>query len=55
MLIRDPSGYSMELPIELLNKTPFDNYLIPGIIILLIAVGFLSIVIGIEIKLRILV
>jgi purine-cytosine permease-like protein len=44
MLISDPSGFSMELPIELLNQTPFDNYLIPGII-LLVALGFLSIIV----------
>lgn len=42
MLISDPSGYSMELPIELLSQTPFDNYLVPGIL-LLVAIGFLSI------------
>ena len=45
MLIRDPSGYSMELPIELLSKTPFNNYLVPGII-LLVVVGFSSIVVA---------
>ena len=42
MLISDPSGYSMELPIELLNQSSFDSYLVPGII-LLIAIGFFSI------------
>jgi len=46
MLINDPSGFSMQLPIVLLSQTPFDNYLVPGII-LLVAVGFLSIVVGI--------
>jgi hypothetical protein len=46
MLISDPSGFSMELPIELLNPTPFDNYLLPGII-LLVAIGILSIVVAI--------
>lgn len=43
MLISDPSGNSMHLSIELLSQTPFDNYLIPGVI-LLVAVGFLSII-----------
>ena len=45
MLIHDPSGFSMELPIELLKQTPFDNYLIPGVI-LLVALGFLSITVA---------
>lgn len=46
MLISDPSGFSMQLPIGLLSQTPFDNYLVPGII-LLVAVGLLSILVGI--------
>lgn len=43
MLISDPSGNSMQLPIDLLSQTPFDTYLVPGVI-LLVALGFLSIV-----------
>jgi hypothetical protein len=46
MLISDPSGFSMELSTNLLKQTPFDNYLIPGII-LLVAVGFMSIMVAI--------
>ena len=43
MLVNDPSGNSMHLSIELLSQTPFDNYLLPGVI-LLVTVGFLSII-----------
>ena len=43
MLVSDPSGNSMHLSIELLNQTPFDNYLLPGVI-LLVTLGFLSII-----------
>lgn len=46
MLISDPSGFSMRLPSVLLSQTPFNNYLLLGLI-LLVAVGFLSIVAGI--------
>ena len=33
-LITDPSGDSIRLSIDLLDQTPFNNYLIPGIILL---------------------
>ena len=33
-----PSGELLQIPLSLLNNTPFDNYLIPGII-LLICIG----------------
>ena len=46
MLISDPSGFSMQLSTDLLNQTPFDNYMVPGII-LLVAVGFMSIMVAI--------
>ncbi len=46
MLINDPSGSSMQFPIELLNSTPFDNYFIPGIILFLI-IGCFSLFIAI--------
>ena len=39
--ISDPSGKSIQIPIEVLDGTPFNDFLIPGII-LLIANGFLS-------------
>ena len=45
MLISDPSGFSMQLTIELLSQTPFENYLVPGII-LLVAIGFSSIIVA---------
>jgi len=40
-LISDPSGTYMLMPIGLLEHSPFDNYLIPGII-LFIANGLFS-------------
>ncbi|MDZ7626683.1 MAG: hypothetical protein U5J96_19820 [Ignavibacteriaceae bacterium] len=33
LLIIDPSGELLNLPINLLKKTPFQNYLIPGLIL----------------------
>jgi hypothetical protein len=35
-LILDPSGEKMQMPLSFLEHTPFDNYLIPGIILLLV-------------------
>ena len=46
-LISDPSGKRMGFPPELLEKTPFSDYLIPGIILLL-AIGFLSLYISFQ-------
>ena len=34
MLITDPSGNKIRIPIELLSTTPFKDYLIPGVILL---------------------
>lgn len=45
-LISDPSGKAIQIPIEMLEGTPFSDYLIPGII-LLFANGFLSLVIAV--------
>ena len=45
-LIGDPSGKSIQIPIEVLEGTPFDNFLIPGFI-LLFAIGFLSFAVAI--------
>ena len=42
--ITDPSGASMGMSLLLLEHSPFTNYLIPGII-LLIANGFLSFIV----------
>lgn len=35
-LITDPTGESLQMPPGLLNSTPFENYLIPGILLLII-------------------
>ncbi len=42
-LIVDPSGGLLHMPLNLLEHTPFHNFLIPGII-LLVANGLLSVV-----------
>ncbi|MCF8245041.1 MAG: hypothetical protein K9J37_11315 [Saprospiraceae bacterium] len=36
MLISDPSGSKIKMPIEMLQGTPFSDYLIPGFILLLV-------------------
>ena len=36
LLISDPSGKSLELPLYWLDHTPFDNYLTPGIILFIV-------------------
>ena len=41
-LITHPDGSSLQLPLQLLNHTPFDDYFIPGVI-LFIANGLFSI------------
>jgi hypothetical protein len=43
-LILDPSGESLQIPISWLDNSPFSNYLIPGLI-LLIVLGFLPVVV----------
>ena len=47
-MIRDPSGDSMGIPLSLLRYSPFESYLIPGIILLaadgLLALGVLWVV-----------
>jgi hypothetical protein len=43
LLIIDPSGDKIQIPIELLQDTPFNNYLIPGIL-LFVFIGLLSVV-----------
>jgi hypothetical protein len=45
ILVVDPEGLSMGLPKELLNQTPFSNFLIPGIILGLFN-GILSLLIA---------
>jgi hypothetical protein len=36
MLIKDPSGVSLEMDLEWLQSTPFQNFLIPGIVLFVI-------------------
>jgi len=45
-LISDPSGKSIQIPIKVLDGTPFNDFLIPGIL-LLFANGFLSLTVAI--------
>ncbi len=35
-LITDPTGGSLKMPLTYLEKSPFTNYLIPGIVLLLV-------------------
>lgn len=48
-LINDPSGKSLKMPLGLLKPTPFEDYLIPGILLLItngipaLLIGFISI------------
>lgn len=35
-LITDPSGESLQMPPGILDSTPFENYLIPGILLLIV-------------------
>ena len=35
-LVSDPSGTKMNVPLELLKNSPFTNYLIPGIVLLIV-------------------
>lgn len=48
-LIIDPTGKSLQMPLGLLNPTPFENYFIPGILLFLtngipaFLIGFISI------------
>jgi len=46
MMIVDPSGISIKLPLELLEHTPFNDFLIPGIILGLFN-GVLSLLVAI--------
>ncbi len=35
-LMADPTGESLRIPIDLLDSTPFSNYFLPGLFLLLI-------------------
>ena len=50
-LVSDPSGSKMNVPLELLKNSPFTNYLIPGMV-LLIVIGVGHVVGGIITFLR---
>jgi len=45
-LIIDPSGKAIQIPLDLLEGTPFTNYLIPGLV-LFFAIGILSSVVAV--------
>lgn len=51
ILILDPSGKLLDIPIDLLSNSPFNNFLIPGIILLtVLGLGSLLVISGILIK-----
>ncbi len=50
-LVSDPSGTKMNIPLELLKNSPFTNYLVPGLI-LLIFIGVSHVFAGIVTFLR---
>lgn len=45
MLITDPGGQKLKIPIELLGETPFQTFLAPGIILLISNAAFPLVVI----------
>lgn len=45
MLMTDPTGASLKLPFELLDKTPFNSFMIPGIILFTV-IGLMSLIIA---------
>jgi len=51
MLISDPSGKKFEWSLELLNGTPFDSFLLPGIVLLIVN-GLLPIYVAIIVGLK---
>ena len=46
-LIIDPSGETMQMPIEFLKNSPFENFLIPGIILFTVN-GIFNLLVGIN-------
>jgi len=51
-LISDPSGRSIEMPLDMLKYSPFHNFLIPGLI-LFFELGIGSLIAGIQVIRRI--
>ena len=45
-LIFDPTGEAMQMPIEFLKDSPFENFLIPGIILFIVN-GLFNLFVGI--------
>lgn len=43
MLVLDPSGQSMQIPIDFLHETVFDDYFIPGLVLTLF-IGVLNLI-----------
>jgi len=35
-LVRDPTGRSLQIPLQWLESSPFENYLVPGLILLIV-------------------
>ena len=50
-LVVDPSGKSLDLPLSLLDHSPFGNFLVPGII-LFIANGIFSLLFAVMVLLK---
>ena len=51
MLISDPSGEKFEWSLELLNGTPFNSFLLPGIVLLIVN-GLLPIYVAVIVGLK---
>jgi len=51
VLVMDPTGSIIQMPVELLKHSPFTNFLIPGLILLII-IGIGSIVTAVIVLLR---
>ena len=51
MLISDPSGKKFEWSLELLNGTPFNSFLLPGIVLLIVN-GLLPIYVAVIVGLK---
>ena len=51
MLISDPSGAKFEWSLELLNGTPFNSFLLPGIVLLIVN-GLLPIYVAVIVGLK---
>lgn len=50
-LMSDPSGDSLDMPLRFLEHSPFDDFLVPGII-LFVAIGLLSFLFAVMVLLK---